>query len=262
MCDLIDNTSLIFTDDDTDTIVSNSICDDDTTTTTVLDGAVNLDDMSITNTHNSGTTINTGSSFLYNNTHISVSQNDLYPIDINTQSVVMAALFNYSDDKDDSKYSKIYLPEIKMTYINLTQMFFTGCGNNFSSQLLNTIWKGIKGLSLANYFIRIVEKTYKVNIEQISATTKIQLYKECAFTKITDKAFKIVALNRTELNNALGSIESRPDSLLCVNVIFHLYSESLQVGLKIILRIAIKDTPTHINGSVCDLDDLMFVLNK
>jgi hypothetical protein len=170
----------------------------------------------------------------------------------------MAALFNYQDEKPNVKFKNIYLPEIKIKYDHFTQLFFINSSKSFSPQILNKIWKGINGLSLANLFFNIFEETNDINRSQLSAKTTIQLHKECSFSKITEKAFKIVALNLEELNNALGSIDSRPDGSLCVNTIFHLFSTALNVELKITLRFAIKDVPIHVRGVVGEMDSIVF----
>ena len=100
-----------------------------------------------------------------------------------------------------------------------------------------------------------------INRNNLPSLLKIKLHKECSFSKITLKANKVVALNLNELNNALGSIDVRLDGKLCVNTIFHLYSNVLNVGVKIVLRFAISDVPECIRGKVTSEDDLDFMFD-
>jgi len=196
--------------------------------------------------------------FSYKNKKISLTETDIYPLESNIQTITIAALFNYSDDKDEANFENIYLPEIKMSYKNLIKLFFVKCGKRFSPYILNQIWKGIKGLSLTNIFLKTFSSVYNTDYEELTASAKIKLYKECSFSKITTKAYKINSLNLEELNNALGSVESRMDGSLSSNIIFHLYSPTLNVGVKVILKIIISDVPECVRGVINDENSIEF----
>ena len=193
-----------------------------------------------------------GISLEYNNTSVPVSLNEIYSPECNCQCVNMAALFSYSDDKNESDFSSVFLPEIGITYDSLVKVFFADSGKGFSQHLLNSIWKSIKGLSLANVFLEKYEELNSIDRDAIPASKKIRLHKECAFSKITDKANKYIVLNLDELNNALGTVDMRIDGKLCVSTVFHLFSDALQVGAKITLRFAVSEVPESVRGVVND----------
>ena len=192
--------------------------------------------------------INENTYFLYNNNIIPVSPNQIYPLESTAQTIVMAALYNYSDDKDTSKFANIYLPEIIISYENLKKIFFTKYDNNFSPSIFNHFWKSIRGLSLSNIFLKTYENVYDLEIDNLPAMSKIKLYKECSFSNITLKAFKLVALNLEELNNELKNKSKK--SSLYTSAVFHLFSEVLKVGIKITIRFCIKEF-----SNVCECHD-------
>jgi hypothetical protein len=194
----------------------------------------------------------------YNNTNIPVLFDDIYLPEDQNQSVTMAAFYNYNDDKNETNFSNIYLPEIVIDYCSLVKVFFFNCNKGFSKNLLNTIWKSIKGLNLANVFLKKYEELNNIDRELIPASKKIKLYKECSFFKITDKANKSIVLNLEEFNNALGNIDIRLDGKICSSVVFHIFSESLQIGTKIVLKFAIKNVPDHVRGIVNENNSVVF----
>lgn len=208
---------------------------------------VNVDDMSISKIQEKEKKEKNTPYFSYNNQKIYIPVNEL-----NTQSVIMAALFNYSDEKNESKFENICLPIIKIKYNHLVHLFFTNCVKGFSPIMINTLWKGIKGFSLAKTYLKIKETQTGINSEQLSALTKIKLHKDCAFKRITEKAFHMRALNLEELNIALGSIDSRPDDSISVNITIHLYSSVLDVGLILTFPFSVTDVPDHVRGVVGD----------
>lgn len=194
----------------------------------------------------------------YNNKNIPISFDDVYSPETQNQSVTMAAFYNYNDDKDETNFTNIYLPEIVIDYSSLVKVFFANCNKGFSKNLLNTIWKSIKGMNLANVFLKKYEELNDTDRELIPASKKIKLYKECSFFKITDKANRGIFLNLEELNNALGNIDARLDGKVCSLVVFHIFSESLQIGTKIILKFAIKNVPEHVRGVVNENNSVVF----
>jgi len=194
----------------------------------------------------------------YNNKNIPVLFNDIYSPEEQNQSVTMAAFYNYDDDKDEKNFTNIYLPEIVIDYCSLVKVFFANFNKGFSKNLLNTIWKSIKGLNLANVFLKKYEELNDIDRELIPASKKIKLYKECSFFKITDKANRCVVLNLEEFNNALGNIEIRLDCKICSSVVFHIFSESLKIGTKIVVNFAIKNVPEHVRGVVNENNSVVF----
>ena len=179
---------------------------------------------------------------------LTVSLGELYSADCNCQCVNLAALFNYSDAKDTSKFDTIYLPELLIDYQTLTKIFFNDIGKGFSNHVLNKIWNGISGFSLASSFLEKYEKDTGIDRDNIAAITKIQLHKECAITKITAAAPKIVGLNLSEFNNSLGSIEVRQDGNMCASIMINLFSTALQVGVTISVRFGISNVPSALIG--------------
>ena len=195
--------------------------------------------------------------FLYNNHIVPVSSNEIYPIESNNETIIMAALFNYSDDKDTSKFANIYLPEITISYNNLKKIFFTNYDNKFSPNIFNQFWRAIRGLSLSNVFLKTYESIYDLNADDLPAISKIKLYKECSFSHITLKAFKLVALNLEEFKHAFGSI-NRKNGTLYATTIFHFYSETLKVGIKITTRFAVKNVPNNHIKKENDDNNILF----
>ena len=104
------------------------------------ENCVNVDNISLNNCENKPINL----SFEHNNSIIPVHLDELYAPESNTPCINMAALFNYSDEKDESNFANIYLPEIVISYKNLEKIFFSKCGKSFSPYILNKIWKGIK----------------------------------------------------------------------------------------------------------------------
>lgn len=194
----------------------------------------------------------------YNNTNVPILLDEMYSPENQNQSVTMAAFYNYDDDKDEENFTNIYLPEIVIDYCSLVKVFFSNFNKGFSKNLLNTIWKSIKGLNLANVFLKKYEEINNTDRDLIPAAKKLKLYKECSFFKITDKAKKSIVLNLEEFNNALGNIDVRLDGKVCSSVVFHLFSESLQIGTKIVLKFAIKDVPEHVRGVINDDNSVVF----
>lgn len=183
--------------------------------------------------------------FTHNNNNIHVSSEELNIFE--NDCINIAILSNYYDKKDDSQFSKLYLPEISMTYNSLEKIFFNSTGKSFSPFILNKIWNSIKGLNLVNEYLKIFEKKTEISRNELSIVSKIKLYKECSFSSITSKASKLFALNLNELNSILISGQYREDEKNYVSINFLLYSEILQIGINIILPILL----TNIQNSLC-----------
>lgn len=200
--------------------------------------------------------------FACNNKIIPVTVDNIYPLESNNQTINMAALFNYLDEKDETNFTNVYLPEKNMSYNEISNLFFSNFGKYFSSQILNQYWNEIKGLSLLNIFSKTFENINNVNYDNLSSKIKIKLYKECSFSKITTKAYKIFALNLEEFQNSLKSIEPRLDGSLCASTIFHLYSDVLNVGIKITQKFIINNIPDHLKKSVNNDNLIIFSANR
>ena len=178
-------------------------------------------------------------SFNYNNINIPISLEEINMFEGNCINI--AALFNYENEKSETSFTTIVLPEISISYHSLVKLFFCHSGKSFNPFVLNKIWSSIKGLKLANFFIRTYEEKNNINQHFIPALTKIKLHKECSFDKITNKMKKIVALNLNELVNAFDTVEPRPDSKIYTSICFYLFSEALQVGLNVTLPVAVSN---------------------
>lgn len=176
-------------------------------------------------------------SFNYNNVNIPISLEEINMFEGN--SINIAALFNYDVDKSENAFTTIILPEISISYHSLVKLFFCHSGNRFNPFVLNKIWSSIKGLKLANFFMRTYEEKNKITQHFVSALTKIKLHKECSFDKITNKMKKIVALNLNELINAFDTVEPRPDGKIYTSICFYLFSDALQVGINVTLPVAV-----------------------
>lgn len=179
---------------------------------------------------------------------LSILMNDLYPSDCDSQCVNLAVLLNYNDDKNESKFADIRLPEIKIKYITLTKLFFNERGKRFSPYVLNKLWKGIKNLSLSSMILDKYEELTGIDRDNISAIKKIQLYKECSIDKLTPLITKVYGLTQHEFNCALGSVDVREDGNICTNIIFQLYFKSLEIGVKITFKFALSDFPKDLIG--------------
>lgn len=177
--------------------------------------------------------------FTYNNNVIPVTLEELHIFENN--SINIAILSNYYDKKDDSQFLPLYLPEISITYNSLIKLFFNSCGKNFSPFILNKIWNSVRGLNLANEFLKIFEKKTELSRNDLSIVSKIKLYKEWSFSSITSKASKIFALNLDELNSILVSGQYREDGKIYVSINFLLYSEILEIGINIIMPLLLSN---------------------
>ena len=191
-----------------------------------------------------------------NNNRLSILLQELYN-DVNCQSVTMAALFNYIDDKNVKSFGKINLPEIKIKYDVLTKLFFSDVGKGFSSIFLNKLWKGITKFSLADKVQTHYEKLTGNDRSSIPSLNKVKMYKECAIDKIASVANRSFGLNLQEFNCALGSVDVREDKSICSIIPIHLYFESIGVGLIIIMKFAIYDTPEHLIGKISSNDNIV-----
>lgn len=273
MCDMNDDFCEVDVDyknikcEESDDSESLNECDDDDEFDEMLNENLSTSSQSIhlntsninNNNENSSETTYGDDIFLnYNNKNIPISLNDMYSPENQNQSVTMAAFYNYNDDKDESDFTNLYLPEIVMDYSVLVKVFFANFNKGFSKNLLNTIWKSIKGLNLANVFLKKYEELHDIDRDLIPASRKIKLYKECSFFKITDKAKRSIVLNLEEFNNALGNIDVRLDGKVCSSVVFHIFSESLQIGAKIVLKFAIKNVPEHVRGVINENNSVVF----
>jgi hypothetical protein len=159
----------------------------------------------------------------------------------NIDYINLAALFNYHDDKCKEHFSDIYLPTITVSYTSLTQLFFDRREKIFTTYCLDTIWDSIQGLKLSNIFLKKYEKKHIIHRNYISPILKIKLYKECTFSKITTKAYRVIALNFQEFNYAINSIYKPTLSHIHTCISFYLFSEALEIGIKIILPIKISE---------------------
>ena len=193
---------------------------------------------------------------------IPINLHKLYSQKFNYHCVNIAALFNYKDDKDVTPFGNIYLPEISITYHTLIGILFCNYKKNFSEYVVNKIWKGIRGLSLINEFLRVFEETSGINREHLKTETQIKLCKECTHLKKTFHSQKIIALSLDEFNNALESIEQNSEGNMSCGIVFHLYSETLRVGLKCVLRFDVNNVPDNIRGIMDDDDSIVFDFSK
>jgi hypothetical protein len=178
-------------------------------------------------------------SFNYNNINIPITLEEINMFEGNCINI--AALFNYDNEKSETAFTTIVLPEISISFHSLVKLFFCHSGKSFNPFVLNKIWSSIKGLKLANFFIRTYEEKNNINQHFIPALTKIRLHKECSFDKITNKMKKIIALNLNELVNAFDTVEPRPDGKIYTSICFYLFSEALQVGLNVTLPVAVSN---------------------
>jgi hypothetical protein len=177
--------------------------------------------------------------FTYKSSIVPVTLEDLNMFENNCINI--GVLSNYYDKKDDSKFSPLYLPEISITYNSLIKLFFNCSGKNFTPFILNKIWNSVRGLNLVNEFLKVFEKKTELNRNDLSTVSKIKLYKECSFSSITTKASKIFALNFDELNNTLSSGQYRDDGKIYVSINFLLYSETLEIGVNIMLPLLLSN---------------------
>jgi hypothetical protein len=213
-------------------------------------------------THDSGESIIEDLFLTLNNENIPIKTEDLYPLESINHTVIMSGLYNYLDNKDETLFTNVYLPEIIITYPNLITLFFSKCGKYFTSQYLNHFWNEIKGLSLQDIYLKTAESIYNIDYDKVQATTKIRLHKECSFAQITKKAHKIIGLSLEEFNNALKNTDPRIDGSLCSSAIFHLYSEALKVGIKITQRFLIHDIPEDLKKHENDSQIIFDYSNK
>jgi hypothetical protein len=184
--------------------------------------------------------------------NLSLSLGDLFTPDSACQCVNLAVLFNYNDDKNDSEFAEIFLPELKIDYSSLTKIFFNNFGKGFSPHILDKIWAGLTNFSLANIVLEKFEELNNINRDKIPAVKMIKLHKECAIKKITKIAKKVVALKLSEFTNALSSVDVREDGNICANVTFNLFFNSLSIGVKFSLRFAICDVPHELIGKLSE----------
>jgi len=193
--------------------------------------------------------------FTYKNSIVPVTLEELNMFENNCINI--AILSNYYDKKDDSNFSPLYLPEISITYNSLIKLFFNCSGKNFTPFILNKIWNSVRGLNLANEFLKIFEKKTELNRNDLSIVSKIKLYKECSFSSITTKASKVFALNFDELNNTLTSGQYREDGKIYISINFLLYSEILEIGVNITLPLLLSNIPDslYINSNESVLFD-------
>jgi hypothetical protein len=193
---------------------------------------------------------------------LSVLISDLFTPDCVCQCVNLAVLFNYEDEKDDTNFATIFLPEFKIDYKTLTKVFFNDFGKNFSNHILDKIWSGLTGFSLANTVLEKFEDLNGIDRNKISAIKMIQLHKECAIKKITTNAKKTYALSLSEFTNALSSVDVREDGNICANIVLNLFFNSLKIGVKITLRFAISDVPKNLIGKLSNDDNIGFKFCK
>jgi len=184
--------------------------------------------------------------------NLSLSLEDLFTSDSACQCVNLAVLFNYNDDKNDSEFAEIFLPELKIDYSSLTKIFFNDFGKGFSPHILDKIWAGLTNFSLANIILEKYEELNNVSRDKIPPVKMIKLHKECAIKKITKSAKKVVALKLSEFTNALSSVDVREDGNICANVTFNLFFNSLNIGVKLSLRFAICDVPSELIGKLSE----------
>ena len=193
-----------------------------------------------------------------NKQKLKVLLSDLYTPDCTCQCINLAALYNYSNVNYDSiKFGEVNLPELNIDYRTFVKIFFNDYGKGFSSHILNKIWKGIR-FSLANTVLEHYEELEGKDRDTISPVNMIKLNKECAFNKITGTIRRQYALNQSEFQLALGSVDLREDGNICSNIIFYMLFESLQIGLKITLRFAISDVPKELIGTMVDEEHITY----
>lgn len=181
---------------------------------------------------------------------LSISLNDIYSPENNCQSITMAVLFNYDDDKNDKDFYEKSLSEININYETLKRIFFNDIGRGFSSYVLNKIWSSIKNFSLISFVLASYEDKTGIHRDKISPIKKIQLYKECGIEKLSNVIKKIHSLNLDEFNNACGSINIRDDGMVSANIVLHLFFKSLEIGIKINLRFLVSEIPHHLIGKM------------
>lgn len=228
--------------DDSECKSTSTNCEESSGISVMCDDASQcIDNISNVNGINSINDCNNNFSFLINETH---------PGENKYQSVTLAALFNYEDDKPDNNFPEKTMTEIYINYEVLKKVFFNDAGKSFSTNILNKIWSGIKNFSLASCAFDAYEEKTGKHRDTISPIKKVQLYKECAIASITSVIRKIYALNLYEYNNACGSVDIRDDGVICTNIVLHLFFNSLELGIKINLRFAVSNIPRKLIGKM------------
>lgn len=188
---------------------------------------------------------------------LAVLLKDLYT-DSNCQSVNLAVVSNYTDDKDETQFSEIRLGEIKITYDTLVKIFFNDIRKGFSSHVLGKIWRGIKNFSLASVVFEKFEEQTGIDVCNISPSKKVKLHKECAFSNLNTIIKKSFGLTLSEFLVALGSVDVREDCNISANIMINLFFPSLDIGVRIVMRFAVSDVPKRLIGKISCEDELRF----
>ena len=193
---------------------------------------------------------------------LSVLLEDLYA-ENNCKSINLAVVSNYTDvSLNESIFYEVKLDEIKIDYDCFVKIFFCGIRNGFSSQILGTIWKGIKNFPLASIVLEKYEEHYGIQIDKIPASKKINLYKQCTFSNLNTIIKKSYGLTEKEFNFALGSVYPNKDGDIFTDITINLYFPSLVIGLKIVMTFAVSCVPRYLIGKVCLDDPVCFNFNN
>lgn len=186
-----------------------------------------------------------------------LSDADVIPYEVDDERIVFASLYNYTDNKDESNFHKIYLPPICVKGIDLYNMFYIKRAKTFSPFVLNSLLRGInrnqlKALVLSNY-----EASTGLNRADLTAQQKIMLAQELNLVNINGKIQKIVHLDSLDFNYAVSdgdmefnvhevdAVEAGPgvtavtatttfDVRASIEIL--LYSNALQNGIKLIVQ--------------------------
>lgn len=174
--------------------------------------------------------------------------NDIYSSNYNAQCITLAVLSNYLNEKEESLFTEVNLPTTEIKYDALKQIFFNQPRNCFSPDVLNIMWKSLTNFSLASLVLNTYEEQKGVSRRKISPVKMIELNVECAFQNLTEKIASTISINLNQLNVAFGSVNMSDDDTISANIVFHLYFNSLDVGLKFIFNFAVSDVPQKLIG--------------
>jgi hypothetical protein len=165
---------------------------------------------------------------------------DIDPIDL-------ATLANFASF-EGKNFKEVFLPEIDIDYCAFKKIFFKSHSNKFTGHHLDDIWKGITNFSLASHALEHYMESTDTLRKDIEAYKIIAVSKETNFQKLTDVAKHVQALTGDEFKNALKAAHFREDHKIVVYITIYLWFPSLNVGCKIVIRLAIKHVPSNLVG--------------
>jgi hypothetical protein len=165
---------------------------------------------------------------------------DVVPLSEDSTRIVFASLYTYADNKDESAFQKVHLPNICIGVGDLYSIFYQTKLKRFSPFVLNKLISKLSKLPLMDAVLSNYEAQTGNDRLNLTAQQKIMLRQELSTVNINSRIQKIVHLNSDDF------IESFDDELVWFDEVAEIpAADAILDAQGVIIEAATDRVPEH-----------------